>query len=99
MPKYVLTLAAEEDLRNIFERTLEHWGPVRLTVLTESFESKFSILAKFPDTGRRHNKLAPHILYAVGEAHYIFYKVIPEGIEIIRLLHHRMDVVRHLPRS
>jgi len=30
-------------------------------------------------------------------SHFLFYRITAEGIDIVRILHERMDFVRHIP--
>ena len=96
MSKYHLTNAAAKDLRSIIEYTYKEWGPEQVIIYKEQLKTRFGLLAKNPLLGRAHLRLPEHIYYVLEGKHYIFYKSVDDGIEIIRILHTRMDVIRHL---
>ena len=94
--KYFFTKAAEADLTDIFIYTLEEWGENQVYIYKSQLKSRLEALVEFPDIGRKHPKLSQDIYYVVEGKHYIFYKKVEEGIEVLRLLHHRMDILSHL---
>ncbi len=94
--KYFLTKAAEADLLNIFVYTFEEWGERQVRIYKNQLESRFEAILQFPDIGRKHPKLAKDIYYLLEGKHYIFYKKVDEGIEVLRLLHQNMDIIKHL---
>jgi len=91
--QYFLTVAAESDLVDIIEYTLEQWDENQLLLYQSQLESRLEAIVKFPDIGRKHPRLSSDIFYIVEGKHYIFYKKIDEDIEVLRFLHHRMDVI------
>jgi len=60
------------------------------------FWDKLLAIVDFPDIGRKHPKLATEIYYISEGKHYIFYKKVSDGIEILRFLHHQMDIISRL---
>ena len=52
-------------------------------------------LAKGIKTGRKTDIRAGYLKYSVGQ-HLIFYRQADAGLDIIRILHQRMDCDRHL---
>ena len=96
MSRYYLTNAAEDDLRNIIEYTLEKWGIEQVLKYRDRLETRLMTLAEFPGIGRANVNLPDDILYVVEGKHYIFLKSVDDGIEVIRFIHARMDAVKHL---
>ena len=93
---YFLTKVAEADLLDIFLYTLEEWGENQVYVYKRQLESRLEAILQFPDIGRKHPKLSANVYYLVEGKHYIFYKKIEDGIEVLRFLHHSMDILSHL---
>ena len=93
---YFLSNAAEADLIDIFVYTLEEWGEDQVYTYKRQLESRFEAILLFPDIGRKHPKLPSNIYYLVEGKHYIFYKKVKNDIEVLRLLHHRMDILTNL---
>ncbi|BAC92057.1 type II toxin-antitoxin system RelE/ParE family toxin [Gloeobacter violaceus] len=59
-------------------------------------DASFQLLAQEPQRGRACDELRPgYRKYHVGR-HLIFYRESEAGLEIIRVLHERMDIDSHL---
>jgi len=59
-------------------------------------DASFHVLAQEPHRGRACDDIRPgYYKYHVGR-HLIFYRASPDGVEIIRILHDRMDIEAHL---
>lgn len=93
-PEYriVYTDPAEQDLRDIFSFTLRRWGRDQLNTYAEKIDQMIAEIMADPHIGRPRLGL---LRMTVGR-HHIYYRIESETIYIIRVLHNRMDVVRHL---
>ncbi|WP_140987143.1 type II toxin-antitoxin system RelE/ParE family toxin [Asticcacaulis tiandongensis] len=93
-PEYriVYTDPAEQDLRDIFSFTLRRWGRDQLNTYAEKIDQTIAEITANPQIGRPRLGL---LRITVGR-HYIYYRIEAETIYIIRVLHDRMDAVRHL---
>ena len=94
--KYFFTKAAESDLLDIFLYTFEEWGENQVHIYKRQLESRLEAILLFPDIGRKHPKLSNDIFYLVEGKHYIFYKKVDDDIQVLRFLHHSMDVIKHI---
>ncbi len=91
-----LTRAAREDLKAIGRYTQGAWGRPQRDAYLSQFDRRFRSLAQFPTLGRSCDDIRPgYRKYAEG-AHVIFYREVDGGIEIVRILHGRLDLDRHL---
>jgi toxin ParE1/3/4 len=90
-----LTVApqAQRDMDGILAYTLAMWGARQFdtyqTVLFEAFDR----ITSAPASGRAF--IGPFLKMGAGE-HVIFYRVAGDTIRIARILHNRMDPLRHL---
>ena len=96
MPKYYLTNDAENDLREILEYTLNQWGVEQVLAYRNILESRLRTLAKFPTIGRNNINLPSEIFYIVEGKHYLFYRIVNDEIEVLRILHSKMDIFQHI---
>lgn len=94
--QYFLTKAAEADLVDIINYTLEEWGEDQVYTYKRQLESRLEAILIFPDIGRKHPRLPSSIYYLIEGKHYIFYKKVKKDIEVLRFLHHSMDILNHL---
>lgn len=96
MPGLVLTNKALEDLREIGRYTERRWGREQRNHYLAILDRGVHDLAAAPLSGRDCSALRPNYRkWPVGK-HIVFYRTIePDQIEIVRVLHERMDVELH----
>jgi toxin ParE1/3/4 len=94
-PKYqlVITKPAEADITDILSYTLEVWGDKQLVIYQDALDDAFRTLNDTPKIGRSRYG---YLVYPVKE-HKIFYHLEENTVYISRILHKRMDAMRHLP--
>ncbi len=94
--KYWLTEAAAGDLIDIANYTLQTWGAEQLEVYRKRLENRLALLLKHPEMGRNHPLLKNDFRYVVEGRHYIFYREVNGGIEVLRFLHCRCELMSKL---
>jgi toxin ParE1/3/4 len=96
MSSYVLSPLARKDLREIWSYTAERWGIEQADRYIRGLHRAIETVADDPDRARRCDHIrAGYRKYSAG-AHMLFFRVIADEIEVIRVLHQRMDFERHL---
>lgn len=97
MKRFRFSDAADSDLRKIAEETLQRWGHAqRDSYLTEFFEA-FERLAETPDIAMQMDGVRKGYRKFPQGSHVIFFRKSEiHSIEIIRVLHKRMDVEAQL---
>lgn len=99
MPVFRLSAKSLEDLKSIGRFTLKFWGREQRNIYLSKLDESFHRLADQPHLGSARDDIRKgYQVYHVGR-HLIFYRRKSTGIEIIRILHDRMDVVTHLKRG
>ena len=93
MAKYFLTKKAIEDLSGIWDYTYDIWSEKHADRYYELLLETFQKISKNPKIGSKYEQISSDILgFKVGK-HIIFYQVInTDEIEIVRVLHERMDL-------
>jgi toxin ParE1/3/4 len=96
MEQVILSKEAREDLIEIGRYTQEKWGKEQRLKYLEQFHSTLKKLAEGKSKGRQRNELvgAP-LSYGEGSP-IIFYQETEKGIEVLRILHKRMDFGKYL---
>lgn len=96
MSTYRLTPAAQRDLSSIWDFTKERWDAHQAETYVVEIRAAIERVAADPSRGRpcddvregyRRYGIESHLLYYVGSA---------DGVDIVRVLHQRMDPTRHL---
>jgi toxin ParE1/3/4 len=98
MRGYVLTPAAQADLRQIWDYTAARWGEAQAERYILGIRNACEALADGRRTGRAIDDVRPGYRKLAVGSHFLFYRLTEAGvIDIIRILHRRMDVPAHLP--
>jgi toxin ParE1/3/4 len=88
--------AAREDLKAIGRYTQKKWGREQRNRYLALIDESFHLLAVDPQKGRCCDVIRlGYRKYKVGR-HVIFYRLYAAHLEIVRILHERMDVARHI---
>jgi toxin ParE1/3/4 len=96
MPDYRLTPAAKSDLIEIWNYTVETWGKKQAEKYLKEIEAKLEQLAANSELGRKRPEISPgYYSFPVGN-HIIFYLQSGKQIDIIGILHGRMDINKNL---
>jgi toxin ParE1/3/4 len=82
---YVLTGQAKKDLEEINHFIAED-DPQAANRFLDAFERKCQMLAQFPEMGRRWDDINPPLRSFPLGKYLIFYRLIEEGVEIVRVL-------------
>jgi len=92
---YRLRPLAEADLEGIWTYTEERWSPEQADSYVRGLLDAFAGLAAGTKVGRPADVREGYSKYVVG-SHVIYYVQGEDGIEVVRVLHGRMDVSRHV---
>ncbi|MGK6315400.1 type II toxin-antitoxin system RelE/ParE family toxin [Neorhizobium sp. DT-125] len=92
---YRLSPLAEADLEEIWSYTVEIWSWEQAERYHSEIIATLENLASRERTGRRVDIREGYLKYSIG-SHFVFYRLAENGIDVIRILHQRMDVSRYL---
>jgi toxin ParE1/3/4 len=93
MANYLLSNKAVEDLSEIWNYTYEVWSENQADKYYELLIETCQEISKSQVIGKKYDEIGQDILgFRVGK-HLIFYREIkPNEIEVVRILHERMDL-------
>ncbi|MFO1465651.1 MAG: type II toxin-antitoxin system RelE/ParE family toxin [Steroidobacteraceae bacterium] len=95
--RFVLTPRAAADLDDIWDYTADRWGLDQTETYTRQLAKDIQTVADKPSRGRQCDEVrAGYRKYPSG-SHVLFYRLTDDGIDIVRILHERMDPERHIP--
>jgi toxin ParE1/3/4 len=99
MPEVAIRPRARIDIAEIWEFIAEDSEP-QADAFVDRFDAEFLLLAQQPGIGRKRDELLAGLRSFPFERYMIFYFAIPDGIEVVRVLHSARDVdVQFHPRS
>jgi toxin ParE1/3/4 len=91
-----LTPAAVRDLSSIWDFTAERWDARQAESYVTEIRAAIERVAADPERGRACDEIREgYRRYGIG-SHLIFYVESAHGVDVIRILHQRMDPTRHL---
>lgn len=96
MNQYRLTPAAQRDLSSIWDYTVERWDVRQAETYLNELRAAIERVAADPRRGRSCDEVREgYRRYSIG-SHILFYVESGNGVDVIRILHQRMDPARHL---
>lgn len=99
MARFRLTNKAKTDLRKIGRDTEKQWGREQRNTYLEKLDGSFHLLADNPGMAKACPEVGQGYRYHHVGRHFIFYRQLEHPfiqIEIVRILHDRMDYLQHL---
>ncbi|WP_333875656.1 type II toxin-antitoxin system RelE/ParE family toxin [Methylobacter sp.] len=96
MPSFRLTKQAKDDLKSIARYTQEIWGRDQRNKYLGILDNCFHLLADEPDLGVACDEIRKNYRKFCIERHIIFYRKVADDIDVVRILHCRMDVEKQL---
>ena len=92
--KYKISVKATLDIESIWLYTLVNWSELQANHYINLIFSEINTIAQNPEFGRNYGSIRKRYRCYKVKSHLIFYKVNLNNkpIEIIRILHERMDV-------
>lgn len=96
MNRYVLSPAARADLEQTWDYTCQRWDDDQAEEHVREIQRAIERVVDNPMIGRACDELRPgYRKHAVG-SHTLYYRIVGDVIDVVRILHQRMDVDRHL---
>jgi toxin ParE1/3/4 len=87
---------AEADLLEIGAYTLRKWGEDQVVRYLDDLEACCEMLADSPALGRACDDIRPGLRRMESGLHVVFYRQETGGILVLRILHQRMLLPRHV---
>jgi toxin ParE1/3/4 len=100
MTGYRLTPAARADLAEIWDYTARTWGRLQAERYLLAIRDACESASQGPHQGQAIDTVRPGYRKRAAGSHVVFYRIGEDGhVEIIRVLHQRMDVTTRLAES
>ncbi len=96
--KLTVSRAATDDLEGIWLYTLDHWSVEQADRYVSLLLDAFDQILRDPDAGKDFGHVRDGYLGVKAGSHLIFYRLneADQAVEIIRVLHGRMDLENRL---
>lgn len=93
---YVISKKAISDLEEIWLYTVDKWSIEQADRYYNLLFDEIDFICKNPSTGRPMDDIRKNYRAAKVKSHLIFYKVENDTVQIVRILHERMDIKSRL---
>ena len=97
MIKVILRQEAIDDLNNIWDYTFEKWSESQADKYYETIKFACKEIGRNPELGKEYTEISRQLFGLKSGKHIIFYHQASQNeIEVIRILHQRMDLKSRL---
>lgn len=97
MANVFLRQAAIDDLNSIWEYTVGEWSEEQADKYYTSLKFACIQIGENPDLGKEYQEIKSNLFGLRTGKHIIFYQIVHEQeVEIIRILHERIDLTNRL---
>jgi toxin ParE1/3/4 len=93
---FVLSPRAQSDLDEIWNYSRKTWGLEQAELYITLLGDAVMAAAENPARGRPCDDIRAGYRKLAAGSHVIFYRVVKSDIDVVRILHQRMDFARHL---
>lgn len=93
---FILSPRAQSDIEEIWDYTAAHWSLDQEDAYIRQIQGAIESVATNPRRGRACGGVRPGYRKYPAGSHVLFYRETPDGVDIVRILHRRMDFERHL---
>ena len=94
--KIIRTKKAEEDIKEIYKYSFLNFGEAQAEKYYKGLERKFNSILNKTAHSTDYSFIEPDLRRSNYGAHAIYYRINKDDIIIIRILHQRMDEIKHL---
>lgn len=91
MPSYILSPQAQASLGQIRDYTLEQFGKNQTTHYLSMIRDRLRVLANKPSIGKHRDDIKAGYYSAFVGSHTIYYTITDTHIDILDILHQRME--------
>lgn len=96
MTRSVLSPRAQDDVDQIWDYTVALWGVAQAKRYVDNIRGAIERVAADPRRGRPCPEIKAGYARCDVGSHVVFYRTRADGIEVVRILHRRMDFRRHV---
>jgi len=93
---FVISKKAIADLEEIWLYTVETWSVAQADRYYNLIIEEINYICKNSMSGKSMEHVRKGYRASKVKSHLIFYRVLPDRIEVIRILHERMDIENRL---
>jgi len=91
-----ITRPADADMKSIARFTRRRWGEEQSARYMKAISDRLKQLSRHPKLGTVRRELSGEPRGLLSGSHVIFYRLTPQAVVIVRILHQAMDASLHI---
>lgn len=91
-----ISVHASEDIENVWLHTYKNWSSEQADRYINLIFDEIEYLSENPESGKDCSHIRKNYYSSKVKSHIIFYRIAEKEIEIIRVLHQKMDLENRL---
>lgn len=95
MKRFILSPRAKADLDDIWDYTATNWNIDQAEIYLRQIQHSIEAIAHNPRLGRSCDEIRPGYRKHPAGAHVLFYRLTDASVDVVRILHGRMDFSDH----
>ena len=96
MSQFTLAPRAKTDLEEIWEYSVDQFGFEKAEAYFRDIQRAIESVASDPRRGRACDEVRAGYFRFPAGSHMLFFRLSDQGIDVVRILHARMDLGKHL---
>lgn len=97
MTSYLLSLEAEQDVRELIRFTKQKWGKEQVIKYRDVLKRTFELIAKEARPDKLFTNSIDNLFFCKAGSHYVFYlRPVGQKPVIIAILHPRRKLLKHI---
>jgi toxin ParE1/3/4 len=96
MTAYIVSPRAQRDIDDIWDYTANQWNVRQAEIYLRQVQHAIETVATEPKIARSCDDIRPGYWKYPAGSHVLFFRLTENGINVVRILHSRMDFERHL---
>jgi len=96
MHKVHIRKRAQQDLKNIWRYSFEHWGQRQADTYYDELKKGMEMILENPKIGIACDDIRQGYRQYHINHHLVFYRLTPTNIHVVRVLGENMDMKRHI---
>ncbi len=96
MLRLVLSPRAHQDIEEIWHYTAQQWSKKQAELYIRQLAEQLELVAVNPNMAIACPEVRIGYYKFRCGSHYAFFKLLPDGINVIRILHERMNFEQHI---
>jgi toxin ParE1/3/4 len=96
MSRFILSPRARGDLDDIWSYTRRTWGVRQAELYIRTIQAAVNAVADEPQLAKSCEHVRKGYFRYPAGSHMLFFRLSRNGIDVVRILHRKMDFKRHL---